>query len=141
MEGTHRRELTMVLPDNVKKFLAKPNLAVVATVSPSCRPQATPVWFMLDGDDILINTAKGRVKLRNLHSNPRVSLAIVDRDNPYAYVQIQGTVTGFDEKNGARDIDRLSLRYRGEKYNYQSGNTPADRVSVRIKPTGFSGLR
>ena len=130
----------MVLPDNVKKFLAKPNFAVVATVGPSGRPQATPVWFMLDGEDILINTAKGRVKLRNLHANPRVSLAIYDRDNPYAYVQIQGTVTGFDEKNGPRDIDRLSLRYRGEKYNYQ-GSTPADRVSVRIKPTRVSGLR
>jgi PPOX class probable F420-dependent enzyme len=131
----------MALPENVKKFLAKPNVAVVATVSPSGRPQATPVWFMLDGEDILINTAKGRVKLRNLHANPRVSLAIVDRENPYAYVQIQGTVTGFDEKNGARDIDRLSVRYRGEKYKYQPGNTPADRVSVRIKATGFSGIQ
>jgi PPOX class probable F420-dependent enzyme len=129
----------MVLPDNVKKFLDKPNLAVVATVSPLGRPQATPVWFMLDGNEVLINTAKGRAKLRNLQANPRVSLAIYDRDNPYAYVQIRGIATAFDEKNGARDIDRLSLRYRGEPYKYQPGNTPADRVSVRIKPTGFSG--
>jgi PPOX class probable F420-dependent enzyme len=129
----------MVLPDNVKKFLDKPNLAVLATLSPSGRPQATPVWFMLDGNEILINTSKERVKMRNLKANPRMSVVIVDRDNPYAYVQIRGVVTSFDEKNGARDIDRLSLRYRGEAYKYQPGNTPAHRVSVRIKPTGFSG--
>jgi PPOX class probable F420-dependent enzyme len=131
----------MVLPDNVKKFLAKPNFAVLATVSPSGRPQATLVWFMLDADEILVNTSKGRVKLRNLHANPRLSLVILDRDNPYAYVQIQGVVTGFDEKNGARDIDRLSLRYRREKYKYMMGNKPADRVSLRIKPTRVSDSR
>lgn len=133
----------MQLPEPVKKFLEKPNLAVLATVSPSGRPQATPVWFMLDGDEILINTAKSRVKLRNLKANPRVALAVYDHDDMYKHVQIRGTVVGFDEKNGARDIDRLSLRYRGAPYKYQPGVTPADRVSVRIKPTGVTsgGIR
>jgi PPOX class probable F420-dependent enzyme len=133
----------MVLPDHIKKFLQKPNLGVLATISPSGRPQATPVWFMVDGDEILINTAKMRVKLRNIKINPRVALVVFDRDDIYQHVQIRGTVVGLDDKNGARDIDRLSLRYRGTPYKYQPGVTPADRVSVRIKPTGVTsgGIR
>lgn len=133
----------MQLPDNVKKFLEKPNLAVLATISPSGKPQVTPVWFMVDGDTILINTAKGRVKLRNLSANPHVALAIYDCDNMYTHVQIRGKVVALDPEHGARDIDRLSLRYRGQAYKYQPGVTPADRVSVRIKPTGLTsgGIR
>jgi len=128
----------MQLPDHIKKFLEKPNLGVLATVSPSGRPQATPIWFMLDGDEILVNTTKSRVKMRNLKANPRVALAVYDRDDMYQHVQIRGTVVGFDEEHGARDIDRLSMRYRGQPYKYQPGVTPADRVSIRIKPTGFT---
>lgn len=128
----------MQLPDNVKKFLEKPNLAVLATVGPKGRPQATPIWFMLDGDEILVNTSKGRVKLRNVKANPYVALTIYDHDDQYRHVQIRGKVVKLDEEHGARDIDRLSLRYRGQPYKYQPGVTPADRVSVRIKPTGFT---
>lgn len=80
------------IPDSVKTFLDKPNVAVLATISPAGRPQATPIWFMLDNGHILVNTAKGRIKLRNMEANPRVVLAIVDHANPYQYVQIRGTV-------------------------------------------------
>jgi PPOX class probable F420-dependent enzyme len=116
---------------------------VLATISPSGKPQATPIWFMVDGDHILVNTAQGRVKLRNLRANPHVALAIYDRDDPYKHVQIRGTVVSVDKANGARDIDRLSLRYGGQPFKYQPGVTPADRVSVRIKPTGVTsgGIR
>lgn len=133
----------MQLPDHVQTFLEKPNLAVIATVSPTGRPQATPIWFMLDGDKVVVNTAKGRVKLRNLSANPRVALTVYDRDDPYRHVQIHGKVVKFDAENGARDIDRLSMRYRGQPYKYQPGVTPADRVSVWIRPTGFTagGIR
>jgi PPOX class probable F420-dependent enzyme len=94
----------MNLPEVVRAFLEKPNFAVLATVSPSGRPQATPVWFLVDGDCILINTSKGRVKLRNLQHNPYVAMVIYDRDDPYRYVQIRGKVVAFDETNGARDM-------------------------------------
>lgn len=133
----------MRLPDPIRTFLEKPNLAVLATISPSGRPQATPVWFMLDGDQILINTSQGRVKLRNLQTNPHVALAIFDHEDPYRHVQIRGKVVAVDAANGARDIDRLSLRYRGEPYRYRPGMAPRDRVSVHIKPTAFTagGIR
>ena len=130
----------MNLPEVVRAFLEKPNFAVLATVSPSGRPQATPVWFLVDGYCILINTSKGRVKLRNLQNNPYVAMAIYDRDDPYRYVQIRGKVVAFDETNGARDIDRLSIRYRGQPYRYPATDRPENRVSIRIQPTGFTAM-
>jgi PPOX class probable F420-dependent enzyme len=116
------------------------NVAVLATYSPSNRPQATPVWFELQGDHILINTSKGRAKLRNMQAHARVALAIVDRENPYRYVQIQGTVVAFDAENGARDIDRLSQRYTGKAYAYPGADRPANRVSIHIRPGRVSAM-
>jgi len=132
---------TVPIPDSVRKFLGRPNLAVLATIAPSGRPQATPVWFLLEEDHILINTSAGRVKLRNMETDPRVTLTIVDRDNPYEYVQIRGRVGQFDRDHAARDIDRLSMKYRGKPYTYPPTDAPERRVSVHIRPLRFSGLR
>ncbi|MGH2400165.1 MAG: PPOX class F420-dependent oxidoreductase [bacterium] len=124
----------MALPDTVKEFLQKPNLAVLATISPKRRPQATPVWFLVDGDHIVVNTSRGRVKHHNVEKSPFVAVTVVDRDDPYRFVQIQGKVVKLDWDHGARDIDRLSQRYRGHKYQYPSTDAPDRRVSLIIKP-------
>lgn len=126
------------IPDKVKRFLEKPNFAVLATQTPSGRIQATPIWFLLDDGEILINTSHFRKKLRNMEANPGVTLTIVDRENPYQYVQIQGRVTKFDKENGARDIDRLSQRYHGNPYSYPGGDSPMNRVTIRIVPERVS---
>jgi PPOX class probable F420-dependent enzyme len=124
----------MALPEAVVEFLQKPNLAVLGTVSPKGQPQVTPVWFLYENGHILVNTSKGRVKLRNVEANPAVTVTVVDQDNPYRYVQIQGTVVGFDRKNGDRDINRLSQRYRGRPYQYPPTDAPEHRVSLLIQP-------
>lgn len=129
----------MEFTEPVKKFLEKPNVAVLATISPSGRPQATPVWFLLDGNEILMNTSQGRVKLRNVQADPRVAVTIYDKDNPYLYVQVRGRIT-IDPKSGARDIDRLSQRYRGKPYQYPPSDAPEKRVSLRLKPSAISGM-
>jgi PPOX class probable F420-dependent enzyme len=126
------------ISEPVRKFLEKPNFAVLATQSGGKSLQATPVWFLYEGGHILINTSQGRVKLRNMQHHAGVALAIVDRENPYQYVQIRGTVAGFDTKNAARDIDRLSQRYVGKPYGYPGGDSPANRVTIRIAPTRVS---
>jgi PPOX class probable F420-dependent enzyme len=126
------------IPEQVKKFLQKPNFAVLATQSPSGRIQATPVWFLLEDGEILINTSAARKKLGNMEANPRVTLAIVDRENPYQYVQIQGRVRRFDRENGPRDIDRLSQRYHGRPYPYSGGDSPKNRVTIHIAPDRVS---
>lgn len=122
------------ISEPIKKFLEKPNFAVLATLSSSGRVQATPVWFVQANGEILINTSAGRSKLRNMQANPRVTLTIVDRENPYRYVQIQGRVVKFDKENGAKDIDRLSQRYHGRPYQYPPTDNPKNRISVHIAP-------
>ncbi|MDQ7841064.1 MAG: PPOX class F420-dependent oxidoreductase [bacterium] len=132
--------MSMRLDEATRAFLGEPNPAVLATASPGGRPQATPVWFVLEADQILINTSRGRVKLRNLETRPHVALTVVDPKNMYRYVQVQGRVVRLDVENGARDIDRLSVRYTGKPYSYQYGGGPEDRVSVLIQPLAVSGM-
>lgn len=122
------------IPNEVKTFLQKPNFAVLATQSKSGRVQATPVWFLHTDGEILINTSAGRTKLQNMQANPHVALAIVDQENPYRYVQIQGRVVKFDKDNGPRDLDRLSQRYHGRPYQYPATDNPRNRVSIHIVP-------
>jgi len=131
----------MALPDAVRKFLQEPNVAVLATVGRSGRPQATPVWFLVEDGHILINTSAGRVKLRNIEANPNVALTIVDPENIYSYVQIRGKVVKIDRQRGAADIDRLSMRYHGRPYRYMPTDAPEKRVSLLIRPRSISGLR
>jgi PPOX class probable F420-dependent enzyme len=127
------------IPDPVRRFLEKPNVAVLATRS-ARGLQVTPVWFLYADGHILINTAKGRAKLRNMQAHPEVALAVVNRENPYQYVQIRGKVVGFDTENAARDIDRLSQRYMGQPYAYPGGDHPKNRISIRIQPTGVNAM-
>lgn len=131
----------MVISDAARAFLDRPLTAVLATTSAKGRSQATPIWYMMDGDRIVINTSVGRVKLRNLEANPYLALTVVDPQNAYRYVQVQGKVVRFDRENGARDINRLSLRYTGKSYGYPGGQRPEDRVTVVIRPLRVSSLR
>ena len=100
----------------------------------------TVVWFITVDGRILINTKAGRVKLRNMRANPRVALAVMDRDDPERYVQIQGTVEKFDEANGARDIERLSQRYKGRPYKYAPTDHPKNRISIYIAPEKITSM-
>lgn len=133
-------ETAVDLPEAVKAFLEKPHFAVLATVSPSGRPQATPVWYLVENDHILVNASQGRKKLQNLKANPRVAVTVIDRENPYRYVQIQGKVVKWDNQRGARDIDRLSMRYRGRSYQYPPTDAPEKRVTLLIRPTRFNAM-
>jgi PPOX class probable F420-dependent enzyme len=132
--------MTARLDAQTRRFLEEANVAVLATVSVRGRPQATPVWFMLDGEHILINTSKHRVKLRNLRRQPYAALTIVDPKDPYRWIQIQARVSRIDPASGARDIDRLSTRYLGRPYPYFSGDRPEDRVSVLLDPLRVTGM-
>lgn len=63
-----------------------------------------------------------------------MAVTVVDRDDPYRYAQIQGKVVKLDWEHGSRDIDRLSMRYRGRAYQYPATDAPDRRVSLLIKP-------
>ena len=117
----------------------KKAFANLATLMPDGSPQVTPVWFDYTGGVIRVNTAKGRVKARNMTTGAPVALAIVDPDNPYRYVQIRGHVGTVTENGADAHIDRLAKKYLGEdKYPYaQPGEV---RIMVEIEPKSVSGM-
>ncbi|MGD0054396.1 MAG: PPOX class F420-dependent oxidoreductase [Acidimicrobiales bacterium] len=123
--------------DATRAIFAKRVLAHVASVAPDGEPNVTPVWVELDGDDIVINTALGRAKARNLASDPRVALSLCDPDDPSVAVAIRGTVVGFTTAGADEVIDRLAQKYLGaDSYPYRREGEI--RVTVRIRPDRIS---
>ena len=102
--------MTTTLTKNARALIQRPVIANVATVDADGRPQVTPVWIDLDGDDLLFNTAKGRTKVNNLEKNPHVAVSIVDPDNSYNVVVVRGTAEGTEEGADAH-IDSLAKKY------------------------------
>jgi PPOX class probable F420-dependent enzyme len=114
-------------------------LACLGTVMPSGAPQVTPVWFDFDGKYFRVNSAKGRVKDRNMRRNPAVSLAIVDPANPYRYLGVQGRVVEITEEGADAHIDSLAKKYLG-KDRYPFRQPGEVRVIYEIVPERTSGM-
>jgi PPOX class probable F420-dependent enzyme len=117
----------------------KKAFANLATIMPDGSPQVTPVWIDYERGMIRMNTAKGRVKSRNLKPGAPVALAILDPDNPYRYVQIRGRVANVHEAGADAHIDSLAKKYLGkDKYPFrQPGEV---RVMYEIEPVSVSGM-
>ena len=107
--------------------------ANVATLNPDGSPQVTPVWVDFDGTHVLINTAKGRVKAKNLAREPRVAISLVDPDNAYRYLGIQGRVVEMTEQGGDAHIDKMAKKYLG-KDSYPFRAPGEVRLIVKISP-------
>jgi len=117
----------------------KKPIAALATIMPDGSPQLTPVWFDYDGKRIRVNTAKGRVKARNMQEGARVALMILDPDNPYRYVQIRGRIAAATENGADAHIDSLAKKYLGkDTYPYrQPGEV---RIRYEIEPLAVQGI-
>ena len=116
-----------VIPEKYRDLFQKKAFASLATLMSDGRPQVTPVWFDWDGSHIRINTAKGRIKDKNLRGRPTVALAIMDPDNPYRYLQVKGRVASVTETGADAHIDALAKKYLGkDRYPYRK----ADEVRV-----------
>lgn len=124
------------LSDTARKMFDDHNYVVLATVNPDGSPQTSVLWAKRDGDDILLSTVHGRRKALNIQRDPRVSLTIYDRENPYDYVEIRGTVS-FTEEGGRELIEELSQAYRGESYPEEPEGTV--RLVVRLTPHRITG--
>jgi PPOX class probable F420-dependent enzyme len=114
-------------------------LAHLGTVMPNGAPQVTPVWFDYDGTFIRVNSARGRLKDRNMRRNPAVALSIVDPANPYRYVGMLGRVVEITEEGGDAHIDRLAKKYLGED-RYPDRRPGEVRVIYRIAPERVGGM-
>ena len=98
-----------VIPDAYLDLLTqKTTFAQLATVMPDGSPQVTPVWFDYTNGIIRVNTAKGRVKQRNMKESSPVALSIMDPDNPYRYIQVRGKVSRMTEEGADAHIDSLA---------------------------------
>src|SRR5712692_7188837 len=121
------------IPATHTDLFQKKAFASLATLNADGTPQVTPVWVDWDGTHVLVNTARGRVKDRNLRQNPRVALAIADPDNPYRYLGIQGRVANMSEKGADAHIDKMAKKYLG-KDKYPLRQPGEMRVLVSIVP-------
>ena len=102
------------IPENYRDLFEKKAFAHLATVSAAGAPQSTPVWVDFDGTYVRFNTARGRIKDKNLTANPRVALSILDPENPYRYVQVRGRVAEMTEQGADAHIDALAKKYLGQ---------------------------
>ncbi len=122
------------LSDKAKRLISAPNLAHLATLMPDGSPQVTPVWVDLEDGKIVLNTAAGRVKERNMRRDPRVALSIVSGSDPYDRVSVRGRV--IDIRNGdeaVAHIDKLAKKYLGRE-TYPNHRPDEQRVIVEIEP-------
>jgi PPOX class probable F420-dependent enzyme len=129
-----------VIPESYLDLLRqKKAFAHLATIMPDGSPQVTPLWFDYTDGVIRVNTAKGRVKARNLKEGPPVAPSILDPDNPYRYIQLRGRVKRVVEADADRHIDSLAKKYLGkDKYPFaQPGEV---RVMYEIEPHAANAM-
>ncbi|HEX6436858.1 MAG TPA: PPOX class F420-dependent oxidoreductase [Candidatus Binatia bacterium] len=127
------------IPEPFKDLFAKVAYANLATVMPDGSPQVTPVWFDYDGDCLRINSAKGRIKDKNMRRDKRVALSIQDPDNAYRYLAVRGAVEEITEQGADAHIDSLAKKYLGkDKYPFRG---PGEvRVIYKIRPEKISTM-
>jgi PPOX class probable F420-dependent enzyme len=124
---------TKTIPSTHADLLQKPAFANLATLNPDGSPQVTPVWVDFDGTNLVVNTARGRMKDRNLQRDPRVAVSIADPENPYRYMGVQGRVIEMTESGADAHIDKMAKKYLGkDMYPFRA---PGEvRVIVKIAP-------
>ena len=122
-----------VIPERYLDLFGKKAFANLATLMPDGSPQVTPVWVDFDGARIIVNSARGRQKDRNIKRNPAVALVLSDPGNPYRYLEVRGRVVEITEEGASEHIDKMAKKYLGvDKYpNRAPGEV---RVLYRIEP-------
>ena len=129
------------LTEKARKFLSAPNFAALATQNGDGWPQVSAMWVHVEDGHVLMNTALGRLKERNLRRDPRLAVTVVDREDPYDKVTIRGQVVEFIEGERAEaDIDRLAAKYIGRS-PYPWRKPGERRVTLLIEPLSVSDER
>lgn len=132
-EGKGIVEQEAELHPKVRELAAGPNFAAVTTLLPSGRFQTQPIWVTADDDHILLNTEVHRAKFKNVARDPRITVMIWDRDDPYKYVEVRGRVVDTVRGDAARRlIDDLSMKYGGKPYPPEA--IQSERVILKIAP-------
>ncbi len=129
--------MTDKLSAKARELIARPVLATIATVGTDGSPQVTPLWIDAEGDDLVVNTARGRVKARNMERDRRVGISVIDPDDPYNVVIVRGTVVDISTDGADAHIDRLAKKYLGVD-EYPMRRPGEVRLKVRIRTDRIS---
>jgi PPOX class probable F420-dependent enzyme len=131
--------MPQTIPEKYADLLDKPAFGSLGTLMPDGSPQVTPVWVDFDGKHVRINSAKGRVKDKNIRRDPRVSISLQDPANPYRYLEIRGKVVDITETGADDHINKLSQKYLGKPvYPFRQPNEV--RVLYKIEPQKVSSM-
>lgn len=127
------------IPEGFRDILDKKSFVHLATTMEDGSPHVSPVWVDLDGDRIVVNSAKGRVKDRNMRAHERVALSATDPENPYRALMIRGRVVKITEDGADEHIDKLAKKYLDkDKYPFRSPEEV--RVKYYIEPTNVATM-
>ena len=121
------------LSNEIKHLIDRPNFAHLATLMPDGSPHSAPVWIAREGDHVLIATAAGSLKGKNTERDPRVSLSIIDFDDPYTEVQMRGRVIERRPDPQLKYYDSLSHKYIGKPWPYREEKGPIILVIEIVK--------
>ena len=125
--------MTQKLSEEQRGIFSKKTFAHLATRMKDGSPQVSPVWVDTDGDYIVVNSAKGRLKDRNMRADPRVALSVTDPDDPYIAIMVRGRVAKITEEGADAHIDKMAKKYLGQdQYPYRTSDEV--RVLYYIEP-------
>lgn len=125
------------MPDKAKELILAKNLGNLATLMPDGSPHVAPVWVDLEDGHVLVNTAEGRQKVKNIRHDPRVALDVVNSENLYEMVTLRGRVVGITPQGADAHIDKLTKKYLGRD-SYPFRRPGEQRVIIRIEPEKIS---
>jgi PPOX class probable F420-dependent enzyme len=121
-----------VIPESHRDIFESESYAHVATTMPDGSPHVTPVWVdHEDGEYVLVNTARGRRKEKNLRRDPRAAVSVTDPGDPYRYVTVRGEVE-LTEEGAVEHINELARQYMGVDEYPNLGEESGPRVIVRV---------
>ena len=125
------------VPDDLKYLLADDTraYAFLSTIMADGSPQVTPIWFNVEEGKIVINSAKGRTKDKNLRRNPKMAMVIMDLDKPLEYIQIRGEIIDISEEGAREHISTMGQKYQGKNWD-----PPKDQIRVKyiVRPISIS---
>ena len=121
------------MDDKVVSLFSKKNLVFIATVMKDGAPQVSPVWANIEDGYVLVNTAEGRIKHKNVLHDPRVAVSVVSHDNPLDMTTIRGTVEQIISDSDYSHADKLTQQYMGRSH-YPFKRDDEKRKILKIKP-------
>lgn len=131
--------MSALVPESHKDLFQKKAFGSFTTLMPDGSPQTTPVWVDFQDGKLVVNTALGRQKDKNVRRDPRVAVTLIDPENPYRYLEVRGRVDEITQDGASTHIDKMAKKYL-DKDKYPFAQPGEQRVLLKITPHKFSAM-